>query len=675
MENTYRNSQPSANSANSNARASSYHSNNGNKKKNQRKNNSNTNAQRSNNENYFTKNNPNQRNQQQQVQQKQNVETQDFINNYVTNVPLPTSSQNFGAGDACNSYPSQQQYLTNRNRSPNKNNSNQRYKYNNNNKKTYGRSSSNHTVQKNNSSFEFSPRKSDPRVVTSPSDPAINTQLTSSGEFNETVNNLKTSPTKLASAMEEIKVDQLMVADTNEFVSEVVNEIVPITSIIDQDTEINSTVVNRLNVSIENAEIIQEKDNYASAADADQSELSENQYFSANETKHSSSSSSSSVISNASSSSSREHSTSSSSRSSLDKNDSVNKNHDTSVINNTLICDTANNSEIKIVSNEESYTKIVVTDNFTELNLNQAEDEIIKEEDVNLQNNDDSFNDSQTSTDDSSKTMTSNISDIDIDTNGTSKSSEFSDLENLKIRTCDIESDDLCDSSNNNNEESKHELSKELVDVVLEEDEIIQSEVIKQETIITDEELGLVVDKIVSDVITNAVSIAFTQVEAKVEYAQEAAEFEIITTNEKVIDSLKVHYIYEDEDFSLCQNSDADDQKLPVHPLEEHEFMSVESQDLFPVPIDEEEIVTLKKNLENEIQIEYNNQSLQDEFIKLNESVKINELNEALQEAEDITNVESNETLKSTNNNECKKIKVTRRVSSSDVDCFGCTIL
>jgi predicted DNA binding CopG/RHH family protein len=59
----------------------------------------------------------------------------------------------------------------------------------------------------------------------------------------------------------------------------------------------------------------------------------------------------------------------------------------------------------------------------------------------------------------------------------------------------------------------------------------------------------------------------------------------------------------------------------------------------------------------------------------LNESVKINELNEALQEAEDITNVESNETLKSTNNNECKKIKVTRRVSSSDVDCFGCTIL
>jgi hypothetical protein len=57
--------------------------------------------------------------------------------------------------DACNSYPSQQQYLTNRNRSPNKNNSNQRYKYNNNNKKTYGRSSSNHTVQKNNSSFEF----------------------------------------------------------------------------------------------------------------------------------------------------------------------------------------------------------------------------------------------------------------------------------------------------------------------------------------------------------------------------------------------------------------------------------------------------------------------------------------------------------------------------------------
>ncbi len=526
-------------------------------------------------------------------------------------------------------------------------------------------------------SFLFcqSPRKSDPRVVTSPSDPAINTQLTSSGEFNETVNNLKTSPTKLASAMEEIKVDQLMVADTNEFVSEVVNEIVPITSIIDQDTEINSTVVNRLNVSIENAEIVQEKDNYASAADADQSELSENQYFSANETKHSSSSSSSSVISNASSSSSREHSTSSSSRSSLDKNDSVNKNHDTSVINNTLICDTANNSEIKIVLNEESYTKIVVTDNFTELNLNQAEDEIIKEEDVNLQNNDDSFNDSQTSTDDSSKTMTSNISDIDIDTNGTSKSSEFSDLENLKIRTCDIESDDLCDSSNNNNEESKHELSKELVDVVLEEDEIIQSEVIKQETIITDEELGLVVDKIVSDVITNAVSIAFTQVEAKVEYAQEAAEFEIITTNEKVIDSLKVHYIYEDDDFSLCQNSDADDHKLPLHPLEEQEFMSVESQDLFPVPIDEEEIVTLKKNLENEIQIEYNNQSLQDEFIKLNESVKINELNEALQEAEDITNVESNETLKSTNNNECKKIKVTRRVSSSDVDCFGCTIL
>ena len=471
--------------------------------------------------------------------------------------------------------------------------------------------------------------------------------------------------------MEEIKFDQLLVADNNEFVSEVLNEIVPIASVIDQDIEINTTVVNRLNVSIENNEIAQEKDAYASA---DQSELSENQYFSANETKHSSSSSSS-VVSNVSSSSSREHSTSSSSRSSIDKNNSVTKQHDSSISNNTLIYDTANTSAAKILLNgEQLSSKIAITDNFITLNLNQLDDDIINElfnqQEEALQDNDDSLNESA-STDDSSKTMNMpNMSDIELDTNSSFKSSVNSGLENLKIRTLDIESDDNNASNNDNNDDSK----RELVNVELQDDQIIPSEEIKEEAVTPDEELSVVVDKIVSDVITNAVSIAFSQFEPKLEHVQCIAEFEIIATNEEQeVDSAKVHYIYEDDDFSLCQNSDADDQKKQINQQEvQQEIISVESEDLYPVAIDEEVIVTLKRNLENELQIEYNNQSLHEEFIKLNESVKINE---PLQEAE-VTNVKSNDTLKSTNSNESKKTtKVSKRVSSSDVDCFGCTIL
>ena len=667
--------------------------------------------------------------------------------------------------------------------------------------------------------------------------------------------------------MEEIKVSNalanqpMLVADDAN--SELVVAVVPKD---DHEVEMNATVIDRLNVSMdsnENTETQLEKESYAPNTSADQSEFSENQYFSANETKQSSSSSSSSVISTTVSSPSRENSTASSSDE-AEKNDSLAKCDDTS--NKTINYDNANLSEVKEASIVEKNVEELSPIKIEDLNLNHGSEGIEKNFHVFTHEDYDSLNhlNDSVSSNDSTKTMTSNISDLDIDLNGLSKSSEYSDLENIKIRSIDIEGDEnLCDSSDNNDEskqedeialveangnrsvsidkdvteesENSKDISSEInndfakknsdlqeseievknhdevkktdseateselkdnievkipddkvassefnIDgkVEIPEDKLIASEInndtgnlsvdskaIAIETInhleckkkdfevtaseveipvvevtaseisndiensfaesntigtelknyfevkkgdsevtgseiiynvndvnkdskeiaskfsneyIFNQDLKHIVEKIVSEVLTNAVSIAFDEPQSishedETPAVDAAGKFEIIGANE--VDSLKVHYIYEEDDFSLCQNSDVDEQQKLVHQPEIEE----REQELFEVDIEDADIVvvedgiaTLSKNLEDELKVEYNNRSFHEE-LNLNESIKVNELSDALKEPENT--VTSNDTLKSTTSIETKKTKPTKRVSSSDIDCFGCTIL
>jgi hypothetical protein len=563
------------------------------------------------------------------------------------------------------------------------------------------------------------------------------------------------------------------------------------------DTETTSTsVINTLSVSLENNTEKEYETNGPKSAD--QSEISENQYFSANETTQVQSSSSSSSSTSAISATSSSTSSPSSYATNDEKNDdslikcqdkTLNNNNETIILENnfseasTMAInqeeseDLIMGSNLDFIESEGDYPRIESDNDAGKGNensyKNDDDDEEKKEEILTMEsinnNNNNQVDDSTDSTE-SSKTITSNISDIEIESNGTSKSSEYSDLENLKIRTIDIESDEnLCDISGKSNDEKRDEevdsepesndgdenevvqtvdvveeaeteivvVEENKVDIfdeqlqdVVDEEHAVEDLVENKNELFLDEELREIVEKIVLEVIENAVFIVSQSEELKNESVQSAETLpqvevvtkvetvpevetlpevetvvegestvvtekillnientednEIINTKIQEIESLTAHY-NDENDFNLYQNSEYQKQQLGevVEEEEEEEQILEKVADEDFIVIDSA-IVTLSKNLENEMTVEFNNKSFQDE-IQQNENekedIQIIDLNDALEEIKAGENVSSSKVdsveiaqslEKSTTD---KKPKSGKKVTTSDVDCFGCSIL
>lgn len=384
-------------------------------------------------------------------------------------------------------------------------------------------------------------------------------------------------------------------------------------TIANLDLEANSTAFNSLSVTLETSEISQIEKEYeiGSPRSADQSEISENQYFSANETNQAQSSastgSSSTTTTTATSSASESSSSTASAESSPmkstttsnsyitnDENDESFKQQcagaDDTINNKTLNNETINNAhnnshhtvESTINSNNTYETKNINDDellmkssnNNNNSNSNnqikreensslaaQTIDYIesegdyprlkqIKDNDINLiASNNQEINENNIKKDEeteiaaaaavvnavltlptvanliknyentnnqlddslnSTKTFNSNMSDLEIKSNVTSKSSTCSGLENLKITSMDIEGDEnLCDLSTNttsdhdseydNNVEQNLKLNQQQND-----EQNVAAKILELEI---NENLNELVHKIVTDVVKNAVNL------------------------------------------------------------------------------------------------------------------------------------------------------------------------
>ena len=162
--------------------------------------------------------------------------------------------------------------------------------------------------------------------------------------------------------------------------------------------------------------------------------------------------------------------------------------------------------------------------------------------------------------------------------------------------------------------------------------------------------------------------------------------FESTELNFRNAEKSIIFNLFEFSPFSLKQeNNKVFDSKLKKN-ITSSKIIPLNTKDEDFIVIDSA-IVTLSKNLENEMTVEFNNKSFQDE-IQQNENekedIQIIDLNDALEDIKAAENVSSSkvdsveiaQSLESTTTTTTdKKPKSGKKVTTSDVDCFGCSIL